>query len=137
MDTDVLEIQALLQEFMVTRIDKLTYQKVESWFEKLVDFRMDHGEEFDEEFCQMLDEAINALQQSLINRDKDLKNLKQRLVEDPSAVEMILSHMNLPELVVAEAQGRRLRSPELRQQFANMIFRVMEDLYDDDESAIN
>lgn len=128
MDTDVLEIQALLQEFMVTRIDKLTYKKVESWFEKLVDFRTDHGEEFDEEFCQMLDGAINTLQQSLFNRDKDLKNLKQRLVEDPSAVEMILSHMNLPELVVAEAQGKRLRSPELRQQFANMIERTLEEI---------
>ena len=36
--------------------------------------------------------------------------------------------MNLQEVLVAEQRGRKLKSPELRQQFANMIERTLEDL---------
>ena len=89
---------------------------------------MQNEEDFDDEFHQLLKNLLEALETSLLRRDKKLCNLKRKLIDDPAAIELILSHMNLHEVLVAEQRGKRLKSPELRQQFANMIERTLEEL---------
>lgn len=109
-------------------IETLTYRKIEHLYETLLDFELQNEEDFDDEFHQLLKNLLDVLETSLLNRDKQLHNLKRKLIDDPAAIELILSRMNLHEVLVAEQRGKRLKSPELRQQFANMIERTLEEI---------
>ena len=125
---DTSKLQRLMEQFLAMPIETLTYRKIEHLYITLLDFELQNEEDFDDEFHQLLKNLLDALETSLLRRDKQLCNLKRKLIDDPAAIELILSHMNLHEVLVAEQRGKRLKSPELRQQFANMIERTLEEL---------
>lgn len=122
------KLQRLMEQFLAMPIETLTYRKIEHLYETLLDFELQNEEDFDDEFHQLLKNLLDVLETSLLNRDKQLHNLKRKLIDDPAAIELILSRMNLHEVLVAEQRGKRLKSPELRQQFANMIERTLEEI---------
>jgi Rad3-related DNA helicase len=121
-------IEDLLRKFMQTPVERLSYQRAERLYATLLSFQLDNEEDFDEEFYQILEDVLNALQRYLLRKERSLPNLRRRLVEDPSSVELILSEMNFSEVLEAEKRGKKLKSPELREQFYNMITRTLEEL---------
>lgn len=113
---------------MAMPIEGLTYRRAEKLYAVLLSFRVDNEGEFDSEFNLLLENTLEALHTFLLRKNRKLANLKQRLINDPCAVEMVLSKMNLIEVLQVEQHGQKLHSPELRRQFGNMILRTLESL---------
>ena len=125
---DLSIMKKLMETFMATPIDGLTYRRAERLYTVLLSFQIEHEDDYDEEFNLLLENTLEALHTFLLRKNRKLANLKQRLINDPCAVEMVLSKLNLLEILQVEQHGLNLHSPELRRQFDNMITRRLEDL---------
>lgn len=126
MDTCVL--QKLFTEFLKEPVESMSQQKMERLYYLLLSFQLENQDDFSDEFNEQLTKVLDLLERELNCKMKDLPYLRKKMIEDPSEVELILSGMDLLEVLRAEQRGKRLRSPELRQQFANMITRRLEDI---------
>ena len=80
---DTSKLQRLMEQFLAMPIETLTYRKIEHLYETLLDFELQNEEDFDDEFHQLLKNLLDALEASLLRRDKQLCNLKRKLIEDP------------------------------------------------------
>ena len=128
MKPDLSTMKKLMETFMAMPIEGLTYRRAEKLYAVLLSFRVDNEGRFDNEFNLLLENTLEALHTFLLRKNRKLANLKQRLINDPCAVEMVLSKLNFCEVLMAEVHGMKLKSPELRRQFDNMITRRLEDL---------
>jgi len=66
----------------------------------------------------------------LERQDKKLPALSRSLIKNPATVELILSQMTFDELLEAERRGLKLKPAALRQQFANMVTRCMQNMFE-------
>ena len=126
MDTCVL--QRLFEKFLKKPVKSLSQQKMEHLYYILLSFQLENEDDFSEDFNELLTEVLDFLEAKLMCKLKNLPQLRKRMIKDPAEVELLLTKMDLYEVLRAEQRGKRLRSPELRQQFANMITRRLEDI---------
>ena len=126
MDTSVLE--RLLEEFLAESEKHCSYKKMEHLYYVLLSFQLENEDDFSDEFNELLTDVLDLLEKQLNCKMKNLPQLRKRMIKDPAEVELILTKMDLYEVLQAEKRGKRLKSRELRQQFANMITRRLEDI---------
>ena len=120
---DIKNLYRYLDKFRKTPSDKLSPRKLEKLYDVLLDFLVEHDDELEDDMAQLMQDTLDILELEIGMKDMALKNLSAKLIKDPAEVERILSQMCSAELLSAEKKGRRLRSPALRKQFANMIKR--------------
>ena len=118
----------LLEQFSCRPLRGLTHQRLEKLYEMLLNFLLEHDEELSDEIHSLLEKTIESVARELERQDKELPGLSQQLIENPASVELILSQMTLEELLEAEKRGINLKPLALRQQFANMILRCLQNL---------
>lgn len=126
MDTCVL--QKLFEKFLKKPVKSMSHKKMEHLYYILLSFQLENKDDFSEDFNELLTEVLDFLEAKLMCKMKSLPQLRKRMIKDPAEVELLLTKMDLLEVLRAEQRGKRLRSPELRQQFANMITRRLEDI---------
>ncbi len=126
MDTCVL--QKLFEKFLKKPVKSLSHKKMEHLYYILLSFQLENEDDFSDDFNELLTEVLDFLEAKLMCKMKNLPQLRKRMINDPAEVELLLTKMDLYEVLRAEQRGKRLRSPELRQQFANMITRRLEDI---------
>lgn len=125
---DTTYIYELLKQFAYRPVSNLTHKKLEKLYEILLNFLLENDEELSDEFHNLLERTIESIARELERKDKELPGLASHLIDNPSEVELVLSQMTLSELLKAEKQGLRLKSPILRRQFANMVTRCMQNI---------
>ena len=121
-------LYSLLEQFSGRPLECLTHKKLEKLYGILLNFLLEHDEELSDEVHNLLEQSIEAIARELERQDKKLHGLAKQLIKDPGAVELILSQMTLEELLEAEKRGSKIKPLALRQQFANMVLRSMQNL---------
>lgn len=126
----LLELLSLLDCLTQAPVESIPLRRLEKVYKALIVFFMENNAEMDENFIESLSMVIQATSHALEYRKKKLPRLSEHLIKNPSEVEQILSRMTLHELMAAEKSGlKKIRCPQLRQQFSNMVTRCIQNIY--------
>ncbi len=121
-------MRKMLEEFAKRPLSELTYDRLQSLFDKLLNYQFENEDSISEAENDCLTHTLDLIQKEMNRQYFNGPSLTTLLVENPSHVEAVLSELSLQNLFEMEKRGKLIKSKLLRQQFMNMINRCAEDL---------
>lgn len=121
-------IQSLLKKISQAPLSGIPLDLLERLYNMLLGLQLENEKDFSQEFKRLLVHVLDLLDQEMVNRKQSLDLLTHQLIANPAVVEFSIMQMSLFEVLEALKRRSEIQSPELRQQFANMLDRRLVEL---------